>query len=147
VATLVNITRTRGMDTTITKAAGFSFPAGGVARGGGLPAVAALRTSAATGAAPVCVPKIPDAAGNLTCGSLLEALKYEKRIETAYTSFAPWFFDSRRWDDLPKDTPLFWPVPYQELQARGRPTSALYGTGLGSNSAANSTAPGSAYGW
>jgi hypothetical protein len=147
VATLVNVTRTRGMDTTLTKAAGFGFPAGGVARGGGLPAVAALRTSAATGVSPTCVPKVPNAAGTLTCGDLWEALKYEKRIETAYTTYAPWYFDSRRWDDLPKDTPLFWPVPYQELQARGRPTTALYGTGTGSTSAANSTAPGSAYGW
>jgi hypothetical protein len=147
VAALVNVTRTRGMDSTITKDAGFTWPKGGVARGGGLPAVAPLRTSAATGVAPACVPKVPNAAGTLTCGDLWEALKYEKRIETAYTSYAPWFFDSRRWDDLPKDTPLFWPVPYQELQARGRPTTALYGTGTGSGSAANSTAPGSAYGW
>jgi hypothetical protein len=118
-----------------------------VAVGGGLPGVLPLRTSAATGVMPACIPKIPNAAGVVTCGNLFEALKYEKRIETAYTHYAPWFLDSRRWDDLPKDTPLFWPVPYQDLQARGRPTSALYGTGPGAGNAPNSTAPGSAYGW
>jgi hypothetical protein len=94
------------------------------------------------------VPRVPTGpTGPLVCGDLWESLKYEKRIETAYTHFAPWYFDGRRWDDLPKDTPLWWPVPYQELQARGRPIEALYGTGLGSGMAPNSTAPGSAYGW
>jgi hypothetical protein len=97
---------------------------------------------------PNCVPKVPTGpTGPVVCGDLWDALKYEKRMETAYTSYAPWFLDGRRWDDLPKDTPLFWPVPFQDLQARGRPTTALYGTGVGSGNAANSTAPGSAYGW
>ena len=118
-----------------------------VALGGGLPGVLALRTSAATGVSPACVPKVPNAAGVVSCGDLWEALKYEKRIETAYTHYAAWFLDMRRWDDLPKDTPLFWPVPYQDLQARGRALDQLYGTGPGAGNAANSTAPGSAYGW
>jgi hypothetical protein len=83
----------------------------------------------------------------VVCGDLWDALKYEKRIETAYVHYAPWFLDSRRWDDLPKDTPLFWAVPFQDLQARGKPVSALYGTGAGPGNAPNSTAPGSAYGW
>jgi len=145
VAALINGTRTRGMDTLT----GFVCPTGGCARGGGLPAVLPLRTSAATGTlGGGCVPRVPTSAtGPLVCGDLWEALKYEKRIETAYVTFAPWYFDGRRWDDLPKDTPLWWPVPFQELQARGRPIEALYGTGLGSGNAPNSTAPGSAYGW
>ena len=144
VAALINKTRNRGMDTL----QGFTCPAGGCARGGGLPLVLPVRTSAATGTMPTCVPKVPTGpTGPVVCGNLWDALKYEKRIETAYTHFAPWFFDGRRWDDLPKDTPLFWAVPFQELQARGRPISALYGTGLGSGNAPNSTAPGSAYGW
>jgi len=144
VATLINKTRTRGMDTL----QGFVCPTGGCARGGGLPAVLALRTSAATGVAPTCVPKVPTGpTGPLVCGDLFEALKYEKRIETAYTSYAPWFFDSRRWDDLPKDTPLFWAVPFAELQSRGFAVSSLYGTGTGAGNAPNSTAPGSKYGW
>jgi len=116
-----------------------------------LPAIAALRgngTTSASGTMPTCIPKIPTgASGPVVCGDLWEALKYEKRIETAYTSFAPWYFDSRRWDDLPKDTPLWWPVPFAELQARGRPISALYGTGVGSGNAPGSAAAGSAYGW
>ena len=145
VAALINTTRTA----TMGNIAGFTCPTGGCARGGGLPAVLALRTSAATGTlAGGCVPRVPTGpTGPLVCGDLWEALKYEKRLETAYVTFAPWYFDGRRWDDLPKDTPLWWPVPYQDLQARGRPISALYGTGLGNGNAPNSTAPGSAYGW
>ena len=123
------------------------FGTANVALGGGLPAALAARNGTATGTMPTCIPKVPNAAGVVSCGDLWEALKYEKRIETAYTHYAPWFLDSRRWDDLPKDTPLFWPVPYQDLQARGRTVAQLYGTGPGNGNAANSTAPGSAYGW
>jgi hypothetical protein len=141
VATLINKTRTKGMGTHPV------FGTAGVALGGGLPAVVAARNGTATGTAPTCVPKVPGAGGVVSCGDLWEALKYEKRIETAYTHYAPWFLDSRRWNDLPKDTPLFWPVPYQDLQARGRSVAQLYGTGPGSGNAPNSTAPGSAYGW
>jgi hypothetical protein len=145
VASLINQTRTRGMDTLT----GFSCPTGGCARGGGLTAVLPLRTAAATGTlATGCVPRVPTGpTGPLVCGDLWEALKYEKRIETAYTHYSSWYLDGRRWDDLPKDTPLWWPVPFQELQARGRPVEALYGTGLGAGNAPNSSAPGSAYGW
>jgi hypothetical protein len=139
VATLINVSRTRGMGTHPV------FGTADVALGGGLPPVLPLRTAAATGA--TCIPKIPNAAGIVSCGDLWEALKYEKRIETAYVHYASWFLDSRRWDDLPKDTPLFWPVPYQDLQARGRAIDKLYGTGPGPGNAPNSTAPGSAYGW
>jgi hypothetical protein len=144
VASLINRSRARGMDTL----QGFTCPTGGCARGGGLPAVLPLRSSAATGTIPACIPKVPTGpAGPVVCGDLWEALKYEKRIETAYTHFVPWYLDGRRWDDLPKDVPLFWPVPYQELQARGTLVTALYGTGPGVGMAPNSTAPGSAYGW
>jgi hypothetical protein len=144
VAALINLSRTPGMGTSTIGSCTNTC-----ARGGGLPDVLPLRTSAATGTlATGCVPRVPTGpSGPLVCGDLWEALKYEKRIETAYTHFAPWYFDGRRWDDLPKDTPLWWPVPYQELQARGRPVTALYGTGLGTGMAPNSTAPGSAYGW
>ena len=142
VAALINKTRTRMPGTHPV------FGTANVALGGGLPAVLPIRGPAATGVMRACVPKVPTGvAGPVVCGDLWEALKYEKRIETAYTHYAPWFLDSRRWDDLPKDTPLFWPVPFQELQARGKAVTALYGTGTASGSAANSTAPGSAYGW
>lgn len=142
VATLINNSRTPGMGTHPV------FGTADVALGGGLPAVLPLRSVAATGTlAGGCIPRVPNAAGVVSCGDLFEALKYEKRIETAYGHYASWFLDMRRWDDLPKDTPLFWAVPYEDLQARGRPLTALYGTGPGAGNAPNSMAPGSAYGW
>ncbi|MFM8781411.1 MAG: RagB/SusD family nutrient uptake outer membrane protein, partial [Gemmatimonadota bacterium] len=64
-----------------------------------------------------CVPKLP----NGTCGSLLEAMKYEKRMETMFTGYMIWFTDSRGWGDLPQNTATEWPVPYQEMQARLQP--------------------------
>ena len=116
-------------------------------KNGLLPITAADATTPVPGGN-ACVPKVPVAPYNvIACGNLFEAIKYEKRIETAYVTYAPWFLDGRGWGDLPKDTPLFWPVPYQDLQARGRPISAIYGTGPGVGTAPNSTAPVSVYGW
>ena len=96
-----------------------------------------------------CVPKVPQAPSFSTigCGNLWDALKYEKRIETAFTHFAPWYLDSRGWGDLPETTPLFVATPYQDIQARGKPSSAIYGTGPGVGNAPNSTAARSSYGW
>jgi hypothetical protein len=115
----------------------------------GLPAITAFdATSPVPGGTRACVPKVPVAPFNVVaCGNLWEALKYEKRIETAYTSYAPWYLDMRGWGDLPADTPLFWAVPFQELQARGRPTSSLYGAGVGAGNAPGSTAAKGTYGW
>lgn len=62
-----------------------------------------------------CVPRLPN--GN--CATLWEAMKYEKRMETAYTGYLTWFADSRGWGDLMPTTVVEWPVPYQEIQARG----------------------------
>ena len=53
-----------------------------------------------------------------TRGTLLEAMKYEKRMETAFTGYMIWYTDSRGWGDLPTGTVLEWPVPYQEMQSR-----------------------------
>ena len=69
-----------------------------------------------------CVPRIP-VGPNFTstaCGNLWEAMKWEKRLETAFTGYGQWYIDSRGWGDLVIGTPLEWPVPYQELFARGR---------------------------
>ena len=55
----------------------------------------------------------------------MEAMKWEKRMETAYGHFLAWFFDSRGWGDLAEGTPLHFAVPYQELQARGRPNTSF----------------------
>jgi hypothetical protein len=62
----------------------------------------------------------------------MEALKWEKRMETAYSGFGQWFFDSRGWGDLIELTPLQYPVPYQELDARQKPYYGLGGGGLSS---------------
>ena len=115
----------------------------------GLPALSGTVTTATQ---PVpgganCVPRVPAAPTFITtaCGNIFEAMKWEKRMETAYTTYGAWFFDARGWGDLPEGTPVHWPVPNQELDARllpiydvggvGRPGGAgpsSYGYGSGS---------------
>jgi hypothetical protein len=71
------------------------------------------------GSATSCVPRTPTGPGSaLECGSLLEAMKWEKRIETIFSGYAQWFQDSRGWNDLVDKSPTMWPVPYQEMDAR-----------------------------
>jgi hypothetical protein len=112
----------------------------------GLPAVTGTASGGLSGNA--CVPRVPTSTGTSTqCGDLKEAMKWEKRIETAFVHFASWWVDARSWGDLAKDLPLFWAVPYQDLQARGYTTGQLYGAGLGVGNAPNSTAPVGTYGW
>jgi hypothetical protein len=114
----------------------------------GLPAITAFDATTPVPGGNACVPKVPVAPFNtVACGNLWDALKYEKRIETAYTHYAPWYLDGRGWGELPKDTPLFWPVPYQDLQSRGAAVSAIYGAGPGTGNAPGSVAPVSVYGW
>jgi len=74
-------------------------------------------------------------------------MKWEKRMESAYTHFAAWFLDSRGWGDLPEGTALFWSVPFQELQVRGYHTDQIYGAGIGPGNAPNSVAGKNTYGW
>lgn len=71
-----------------------------------------------------CVPRIPQPPNYTVtaCGNILEAMKWEKRLETSFTGYAQWFVDARGWGDLYAGTPLEWPVPYQELFARLRST-------------------------
>jgi hypothetical protein len=92
----------------------------------GLPALAGVVTTL-TGTVPggnACVPRVPQAPSFTTtaCGSLFEALKWEKRVETAFTGYAQWWLDSRGWGDLVEGTALEWAVPWQELFARLGPT-------------------------
>jgi hypothetical protein len=76
-----------------------------------------------TGSATSCVPRTPTGAGGtLVCGSMFEAMKWEKRMETLFTGYAQWFLDSRGWNDLPLGSPLQYPVPYQEMDARFEPS-------------------------
>jgi hypothetical protein len=145
-AALVNLTRTAcgpgGVPTGCTPRPAGSGWVGDP--GGGLPAALADATSPVPGGAAGCVPKRPVNAssaggGTVTCGTLWDALKWEKRIETAYTHFAGWFFDGRGWGDLVQGTPLDWAPPFAELQARFRVGSQIY--------TAPAVAPASTYGW
>ena len=126
-ATLINVTRTKN----------------------GLPAITDLNGTAPVPGGANCVPKIPvgPTFTTISCGNMLEAMKWEKRIETAYTHFAAWYLDSRGWGDLAAGTPLFWAVPYQDLQSRGYATSAIYGAGDGVGTAPGSAAVKGTYGW
>ena len=101
----------------------------------GLPAFAATATAADRapaqpgGSATSCVPRTPTGAGGaLECGTLFEAMKWEKRIETIFSGYAQWYQDSRGWGDLAVGTVTMWPVPYQEMDAR---TQAFYNSKTG----------------
>jgi hypothetical protein len=126
-AALINVTRTKN----------------------GLPAITDFSATAAVPGGANCVPRVPQLpnAQTTACGNMMEAMKWEKRMETAYTSFAPWYLDGRGWGDLAENTPVFWAVPYQDLQARGYAISAIYGAGAGPGNAPGSAAGKSTYGW
>ena len=87
----------------------------------GLPAIPTnTGANSPIGTLPNCVPRVPAPPSftSTQCGSVLEAMKYEKRMETAYTGYLIWFADNRGWGDLVENTPLEWATPFQELQAR-----------------------------
>jgi hypothetical protein len=93
----------------------------------GLPAIPAGATvvPGGTSAAPViggqsCTPRVPVSATTTACGSVLEAMKYEKRMESAFTGYCQWFIDNRGWGDLVAGTPIEWPVPVQEMNSRNK---------------------------
>jgi hypothetical protein len=72
-----------------------------------------------------CVPRLRDN----TCGTIWDALAYEKRMETQLTGYMQWYNDSRRWGDLPTGTALHWPVPNEEMDARNLPFYNMPATG------------------
>jgi hypothetical protein len=115
----------------------------------GLPAITAFDNTSPVPGAANCVPRIPAPPSftSTTCGNMFEAMKWEKRMETAYVATSSWFLDSRGWGDLPEGTALFWPVPFQELQVRGYALNQIYGAGPGVGNAPNSVAAKSTYGW
>lgn len=78
-----------------------------------------------------CVPRVPVAPAftATACGNLLEAMKWEYRMETAFTGYGMWYFAGRGWGDLPVGTPLHHPVPFQELDVRSQPLYSLGGVG------------------
>jgi len=90
----------------------------------GLPAVVGDSGAAVPGTAVNCVPKVPDPGAAYKapkCGTVWEAMKWEKRLEEAYTSWGAWWIDGRGWGDLPAGTIEEYPTPYQELQTRLEP--------------------------
>jgi hypothetical protein len=80
-----------------------------------------------------CVPRVPVAPNftTVSCGSIFEALKYEWRMEMAYNRLGAWFFAHRGWEDLVAGTPLFYPVPFEEMGARQKPFYNVGGGGYG----------------
>ena len=102
---------------------------------GNLPPITGITSATqpiATGvAANSCVPRVPTAPdfAHAVCGNIFEAMKWEKRMETAYTHLGAWFFDSRGWGDLAKDTALDFPVPYQETDVRSMKAWTTGGAG------------------
>ena len=64
------------------------------------------------GTAPNCTPRKLSGA----CGSLWDALRYEKRIETLGLEGGPAYYDARGWDFLVQDTPIHFPAPYTDLE-------------------------------
>lgn len=97
---------------------------------GGLPAITAFdATSPVPGGDVNCVPKVPKAlTGPVVCGNMMEALKWEKRLETENTHWMAWYIDSRGWGDLPEGTPLHWATPYSDLQVRLKPVYSVGGS-------------------
>ena len=100
----------------------------------GLPALTGTSVNDLAPGGANCVPRVPTAPNYTTtaCGNILEAMKWEKRMELAYNRMGAWFFDSRGWGDLVKDTPLQYPVPVEELDARLKGYYNLGGGGASS---------------
>ena len=115
----------------------------------GLPPITAFDATSPVPGAANCVPRVPTppTASTVVCGNMFEAMKWEKRMEEAFVLFAAWYFDGRGWGDLAEGTPLFWAVPYQDLQSRGYALDKIYGAGPGAGNAPNSVAGKSTYGW
>jgi len=110
----------------------------------GLDAITALDGTSPVPGGAACVPKVPSGT-TVSCGNMMEAMKYEKRIETNMTHFAPWFLDGRGWGDIAEGTGICWAPPYEDLQARGR-SATIYSTG-GAGTGNVCTAAKGAYGW
>ena len=74
---------------------------------------------------PGCVPRKM----NGQCGSLWDALRYEKGIEMLGVSGVVSFFDARGWQALPENTMLHLPVPGRELGTLRLPIYTFGGPG------------------
>ena len=77
---------------------------------------------------PGCVPRKL----NGQCGSLWDALRYEKGIEGLGVTGVIGFLDARGWQSLIENTPIHLPVPGRELAVLRRPLYTFGGGGEGS---------------
>lgn len=75
-----------------------------------------------------CVPRKDDG----SCGTLFDALQYEKRIELFPTEAMITFADARGWGKLLPGTPVHFPVHGRELETLGLPYYTIGGGGAGS---------------
>jgi hypothetical protein len=83
-----------------------------------------------------CVPrKYMPGPSQGTCGSLWDALRYEKRIEMAGVDPSVAYFDARGWQTLIQNTYVQFPIPGRELETAQRPFYT-YGGGLASSAPA-----------
>jgi len=86
--------------------------------------LAPVDINGAPGTAPNCTPR----KFNGSCGSLWDALRYEKRIETLGLEGGPAFYDARGWQGLVQNTLLHFPMPVTDLELLAMP---IYTTGGG----------------
>ena len=87
-----------------------------------LPAIVAADNTTPVPGGNACVPRVPNNTRSAAaCGNLMEAMKWEKRLETAYTHWGAWWIDGRGWGDLPKNTIEEYPVPYEETDTLTQP--------------------------
>lgn len=71
---------------------------------------------------PGCVPrKYMPGPTQGQCGSLWDALRYEKRIEGLGVDGAVSHWDARGWQALVENTPIHYPIPGNELELMGMP--------------------------
>ncbi len=75
---------------------------------------------------------VPRKVTNGSCGSLWDALKWEKRIEGLGVDPNVAFFDARGWGILAAGTPVHMPIPARELETLALPLYTFGGGGLGS---------------
>jgi hypothetical protein len=107
----------------------------------GLPSIGAITSlSQQVAGGSACVPRVPQppAFTTVACGNILEAMKYEKRNETAYATYVAWFQDGRGWGDMLAGMPVMWPVPNEEMDSRQEGFYNMGGIG-GAGSAAKGT--------
>lgn len=84
---------------------------------------------------PVTIDGPPNEAGcvprklNGSCGSLWDALRYEKRIELYGVDGTLAFFDARGWQTMPENSIIHFPVPGSELETLRLPNYTFGGPG------------------